>query len=251
MSQNYPCYSWLALICGNSRLHWALFDTEKIIQVWDSPHFVSSSQIGEYLSAQGFDSLPLYVASVVPSQTQLTLTYPKTRVISLADIPLLGVYPTLGIDRALALWGCAHYYGAPCLVIDAGTALTLTGINGDHILVGGAILPGLGLQLKSLGSKTAALPDISLPEKMPPRWANNTPDAISSGVIYTILAGIKDFILDWDSQFPHTQIVITGGDGKQLLTYLHSQAPSIAEQICFDSRLIFRGIERIKDSTDE
>ena len=71
--------------------------------------------------------------------------------IGLEDIPLEGLYPSLGVDRALALWGAGATWGFPCLVIDGGTALTLTGGNGDGFLVGGAILPGLRLQLQSLG----------------------------------------------------------------------------------------------------
>jgi type III pantothenate kinase len=70
--------------------------------------------------------LPLYLASVVPSQTALWQTYPDVHIITLDQVPLQGVYPTLGIDRALALWGAGETWGWPMLVIDAGTALTLT-----------------------------------------------------------------------------------------------------------------------------
>jgi len=49
--------------------------------------------------------LPLYLASVVPSQTALWQTYPDVHVITLNQVPLQSVF-TLGIDRALALcWG--------------------------------------------------------------------------------------------------------------------------------------------------
>ena len=48
--------------------------------------------------------------------------------------------------------------GFPMLVIDAGTALTFTGADANQCLVGGAILPGLRLQLASLGQKTGQLP---------------------------------------------------------------------------------------------
>lgn len=48
------------------------------------------------------------------------------------------------------------------LVIDAGTALTFTAADADQRLVGGAILPGLGLQRSSLAQKTATLPRVEL-----------------------------------------------------------------------------------------
>jgi len=44
--------------------------------------------------------------------------------------------------RALAVLGAGKKYGFPCLVIDAGTALTFTGVDRDKKLVGGAIDPG-------------------------------------------------------------------------------------------------------------
>jgi len=67
------------------------------------------------------------------SQTALWQTYPDVHVITLNQVP--PVYPTLGIDRALALWGAGETWGWPMLVIDAGTALTLTGADADHCLV--------------------------------------------------------------------------------------------------------------------
>jgi type III pantothenate kinase len=45
------------------------------------------------------------MASVVPRQTALWQNYPGVQVITLDSLPLQDVYPTLGIDRALALWG--------------------------------------------------------------------------------------------------------------------------------------------------
>lgn len=219
---------------GNSRLHWAWFIGETLQEAWDT----------EYLSAptpppcpfapnplKGAPSpsdppdpshpLPLYVASVVPSQTALWQTYPDVRVITLDQIPLQGIYPTLGIDRALALWGAGETWGWPMLAIDAGTALTLTGADANRCLVGGAILPGLGLQLQSLAQRTAELPLVDTRDVafLPPRWALNTPEAIQSGVIYTILAGIRDFIEAWWRQFPGSYITLTGGDRTLLLTY--------------------------------
>ncbi len=256
--------SWLALIIGNSRLHWAWFVGDTLQQSWDTNHL--STETVHQLTAhrvstilpqktlpplfvecdlQAANPIPLYLASVVPEQTSLWHTYPDVTIITLEQIPLLGLYPTLGIDRALAVWGAGARLGYPVLVIDAGTALTFTGADTQHQLVGGAILPGLRLQLQSLGKNTAALPAIPLPTQLPPRWARQTPTAIESGVIYTVLAGIRDFVEDWRSHFPHSQIVFTGGDAQVLLTYLQSQYPEIADQFRADPHLIFWGIQSI------
>jgi type III pantothenate kinase len=85
----------------------------------------------------------LSLASVVPNQTALWQDYSNVHEITLDQVPLQGIYPTLGIDRALALWGAGETWGWPMLVIDAGTALTLTGADANRCLIGGAILPGL------------------------------------------------------------------------------------------------------------
>ena len=257
--------SWLALMIGNSRLHWAWFVGDSLQQSWDTNHLPTESVhslTAHWVSIilpqetlpplfiegdlQAANPIPLYLASVVPEQTRLWQAYPDVTIITLEHIPLLGLYPTLGIDRALALWGAGETLGYPVLVIDAGTALTLTSADTQHRLIGGAILPGLGLQLQSLGKNTAALPAIQLPNQLPPRWARQTPTAIESGVIYTVLAGIRDFVEDWRSQFPHSQIVFTGGDSQVLLTYLQSQYPEIAHQFRVDPHLIFWGISNSK-----
>lgn len=256
--------NWLALIIGNSRLHWAWFidatlkkawdinhlqqvEVEPLIQRWASgvmPEAILPSQlITQELEA--LNQLPLYLASVVPAQTNLWQAYPAAQLITLADVPLTGLYPTLGIDRALAVLGAGETFGYPVLVIDAGTALTFTGANAHHQLMGGAILPGLGLQLQSLTKNTAALPATPLPTQLPPRWALQTAAAIKSGVIYTVLAGVRDFIEDWQSQFSDSQIVLTGGDSDVLLTYLQAQFPKIARQLIADPHLIFWGIRSI------
>lgn len=243
---------WLALAIGNSRLHWAWFQGENIQQTWHTRH-LTRSILQENAIAQGlppslsnklFD-LPIYLASVVPEQTVLWQNYPHLKIITLARIPLENVYPTMGIDRALAVWGAAIAYGFPCLVIDAGTALTFTGVNSEKKLVGGAILPGLNLQLQMLAKQTAALPLVELPDSLPERWNLDTSGAIRSGIIYTLLAGIYDFIEAWNRQFPLSKIVLTGGDATQLNHYLQTRYSNIGERIIIEPHLIFLGMRSL------
>ena len=256
---------WLALSIGNSRLHWAWFQGEICKQVWHTPHLDSAA--GEKLrhawnhgelwcgglefpGPLGGEAIapnpPLWIASVVPQQLALWQSYERLNIISLEDLPLLGLYPTLGIDRALALVGAANELGWPVLVVDAGTALTLTGADCQGRLVGGAILPGFGLQLQSLTEKTAALPSVTFPGTLPPRWALTTAEAIASGVVYGIGAGVRDFIDDWKERFPTSAVVITGGGGEILLRGLQESAPEMAKQAIAMPDLIFAGICCIK-----
>ena len=156
-----------------------------------------------------------------------------------------GLYSTLGIDRALALWGAGNKWKFPILVIDGGTALTYTGADANHTLVGGAILPGLGLQLASLGKKTGQLPYVIPPESPPQRYELNTQTAIQSGVIYTLISGVKDFVESWWEDFPESSVVITGGDCRLLYNYLQVQYPVIAKRLHIDRNLIFVGMKKI------
>ncbi|MBN3878297.1 MULTISPECIES: pantothenate kinase [unclassified Nostoc] len=255
---------WLALEIGNSRLHWALFIGETLYSGWDTDYLPESviQQLAECQTLNDllekifpeFKSLtntlplcPLLIASVVPSQTTIWQTYPNTHVITLDQVPLKGVYPTLGIDRALALWGTGKTWGFPMLVIDAGTALTFTAADANECLVGGAILPGLGLQFATLGQQTGQLPFVETQNfpSLPPRFALNTTEAIQSGVIYTLLAGIKDFIQAWWDLFPDGKIAIKGGDRTLLINNLQALYPEIATRLIVEPNLIFLGMQKI------
>ncbi|KJH72326.1 pantothenate kinase [Aliterella atlantica] len=236
--------NWLTLAIGNSRLHWALFAGESLLKNWDAPHLLASCSNWAELSVNitnGDRPLPLFLASVVPSQTALWQTYPNLQIITLDKVPIKGTYPTLGIDRALALWGAIETYSIPVLVIDAGTALTFTGAS-NFSLVGGAILPGLSLQFQSLGQKTAGLSIEELPAQLPPRFATNTTQAIQSGIIYTIIASLCDYIQSWLQQYPNSKVVLTGGDRTILLNYLSNYSPQLATKIIVDGNLIFWGV---------
>ncbi|QLE59417.1 pantothenate kinase [Nostoc sp. TCL26-01] len=266
---------WLALEIGNSRLHWGLFFGNTLNCTWDT-EYLPESVVHELAESRTLDellkilqqgdkrkilsphpslphsltpSLPLSltIASVVPQQTALWQSYPNVRVITLDQIPLKDIYPTLGIDRALALWGAGITWGFPMLVIDAGTALTFTAADTHQCLVGGAILPGVGLQLASLGQKTGQLPQVeikTIPD-LPRRFALNTPQAIQSGVMYTLVAGIRDFVEEWWRLFPQGKIVMKGGDRLLLLHYLQELYPAIATSLIVEPNLIFWGIREI------
>jgi type III pantothenate kinase len=231
------------LMIGNSRLHWARFSDVQIEEIWDTEHLTADgvNRLSRQFCLSSIPA-PLVIASVVPEQMALWQNYPNLRIITLDELPLGGLYSTLGIDRALAVLGAGMKLGWPVLVIDAGTALTFTGADVNHCLIGGAILPGLSLQLSSLGQKTAALPLVSLPEILPRRWAGDTVTAMQSGVIYTVIAGVRDFIVDWLRLFPNSQIAITGGDSSFLLAYLKVFCPDLVSLIVEAPEAIFWGM---------
>jgi len=255
-----PPEPWLALAIGNSRWHCAAFEGTALRATWERPP--RAEAVGDRLPADlrlaawrdRREAPPVYLASVVPVQTALWQDYPNLTLLGVADVPLGNCYPTLGIDRALALYGAGQTYGWPALAIDAGTALTFTGGDRQKNLVGGAILPGLGLQLRSLQRETAALGAfaprsegmIAQPDNLPPLWSRSTAAAIASGTIRTLLAGLVLFLEDWWRQFPESAAILTGGDGARLASYLSEVEPAVAARLQVDPLLIFRGLQQIR-----
>ncbi len=247
MNQNIQ----IGLSIGNSRYHWAWFLDTKLQSSWDTEYltidrypslFPIDLQSIVKANLTDINQIPIYLVSVVPHQTTVWQKLPQVNLITLADIPLLNLYPTLGIDRALATFGAGEIYGYPVLVIDGGTALTITGIDRNRCLIGGAILPGLRLQLRSLAKGTAALPVVELPHKLPPRWSDNTLGSIASGVLHTVSSGINDFIQDWHQLYPQSQIIFTGGDGAALINYLQA---NLSSRVKLDRNLLFYGLSAI------
>jgi len=244
----------IGLSIGNSRYHWAWFLNTKLQSSWDT-EYVIPDRLLELLPIAlkaiikehqlKIDRIPIYLVSVVPSQTVIWQQLSQVTTITLADIPLINLYQTIGIDRALAVFGAGEISGYPVLVIDGGTALTITGVDANCHLIGGAILPGLRLQLRSLAVGTAALPQIGLPQQLPPRWSDNTAGSIASGILYTVSAGIIDFIRDWDRLYPDSQIVFTGGDGELLNGCVQANLSRHLAVTRYDRQLLFHGLAAI------
>lgn len=258
---------WLGLIAGNSRLHWGAFADGGWLGGWATPHLspaqAEALMVAHFTSAawtnldisEGTphspcpplsEPLPLVVATVVPAQGALWHRYHSYWPVTLAQVSLANLYPTLGIDRALALVGARTVHGWPALVIDGGTALTLTaGTGPPHAprLLGGAILPGLGLQLRSLHQHTAALPTLTLPTDWPPRWATDTATAIHSGIAHTVIAGLAEFVSDWRQHHPTGVVVCTGGNGPWLAEALNQNQPQDEPAVQADPHLGHWGLQ--------
>jgi type III pantothenate kinase len=254
--------AWVALTIGNSRLHWAIFEGDNLVQTWHTPHlqpamptqwcdWLNLSPAFQSLATRSTATYPeLWLASVVPSQTEIWFRYPQANFIQLTDIPLQQMYPTFGLDRAISLYGAGATYGWPILVIDGGTALTLTGADVAQTLLGGAILPGLGLQMRSLHEGTAGLPCVELPTELPSLWAKDTETAMQSGVVWTAIAGLSTLIEQWCHHYPNSEIILTGGDAMALNTYFNQWRSSYSNQwshlLKVDSHLVFRGIAALR-----
>jgi len=209
--------NYLAIAIGNTRIKAVVFGSDRqIIEEYAFTHD-QLPILEAQLADRDFENIA--IASVVPELLTSWHHLPQTKIIKTADVPLRGLYATMGCDRALAAYGAGEIYGYPVLVIDAGTAITLTGIDENKALVGGAIVAGLRSQFLSLSQNTAALPDVPIPETLPHRWSLDTTSSIQSGISHIFLAGLQAYINDWRSQFPHCKVIVTGGDGDHLVKW--------------------------------
>jgi len=88
----------------------------------------------------------------------------------------------VGADLIAGAVGAAAVYPCPLIVIDMGTATTLTVVDANGDFTGGMILPGMLVSLQSLISEAAMLQGISL--EVPKRVVGrNTTEAIRSGIL--------------------------------------------------------------------
>jgi type III pantothenate kinase len=126
LSASHLCREWLAAVLGNTHVRWGWFVGETLVKV---------EQFPAHQPLSWPEQTELWLAPV--GSAPLPPESPWVHRLELSQVPLRDPYPGLGLDRALALWAAGIHYGWPCLVIDAGTALTLTGADCDGSLVGG------------------------------------------------------------------------------------------------------------------
>ncbi len=86
-----------------------------------------------------------------------------------------------GIDRRLQVLAASHLAGGEAAVVSCGTAITVDLGDADGGLLGGAILPGLGLGAHALATGTARLPEVPL-EGLVQMPAVDTEEAIRTGL---------------------------------------------------------------------
>lgn len=142
---------------------------------------------------------------------------------------------TVGSDLIVDAVAALRDYPCPIIVIDMGTATTMSVVDKSGNYTGGVILPGLKVSLDSLSNKTAQLPQISLdiPAKV---IGKNTIDCMRSGIIYGT-AGMLDGIIDRmeEELGEKATIVATGGLSRFVV-------PLCRHEIIYDEQLLMKGL---------
>jgi type III pantothenate kinase len=144
----------------------------------------------------------------------------------------------LGADRIADAVGAVEKYGAPCIVVDFGTATTFNAINSKREFLGGVIAPGIKTAADALFSRASQLPQVAIerPKKV---IGTSTVEAMQSGIFYGY-AGLIDGLIEWmlRAMDESPRVIATGG-----LAHLMEDASKYIEQI--DKNLTLDGLRII------
>lgn len=231
------------LLIGNSRWHWAVRQGNRPLQGWSESLEAGAAR----LQALAPDQLVAW-AAVGRVPEPLLMQWLALRRVTAAHVPLVDAPPWLGVDRALAGWGAWHQSGgSPVLVADAGTALSLTRVDGGGRFAGGRLLAGAGLQLRALGQSTVALPALSpgaLVEGLAGGdWPAATEQAIAVGVVRGLVAALLMAACELEQLGQRPPMLwLTGGDGPLLAPLLQqgSKPWRLAPDLVLDALVALR-----------
>ncbi len=227
---------------GNTRVKAALFLNGQLVQqrVYTTGEALLTDTTFIH---QATDCL---LASVVthhgPTENALRLLFPVTVFTSQTPLPIKNAYKTtqtLGSDRlAASMGGFFLYPHQNVLVIDAGTCIKYNFMDFSNTYLGGAITPGLQMQLKALQHYTDRLPLVALEETFNTLIGENTQDSILSGVINSSVFAIEGHIAAYQEKYPDLTILITGGDAPFL-------AKRLKNRIFAEPNLVLIGLNTI------
>lgn len=142
---------------------------------------------------------------------------------------------TVGSDLIVEAVAALRDYTPPVIVIDMGTATTVSAIDQEGNYIGGVIFPGLRVSLDSLSSKAAQLPYIGLnkPSKI---IGKNTIECMKNGILYGNAAMIDGIVDRMEEELGSpVSLVATGGLASLVV-------PLCRREICFDEALLLKGL---------
>jgi len=179
------------------------------------------------------------------------------------DVPLVANVAEphrLGIDRLLGAYAAAQRFPRQLVLVDVGSAVTVDwvrredGDSGRAVFCGGAIFPGIALQLGALARGTEALARGTDSVEQPLRRsespfaqfdqasfsnlqvpAKQTEAAIRLGVLACLAGGVERLAEEYrlrSGQSGSPTLVLTGGDGRLVTNFLKVDHVFSANLVC-------------------
>jgi type III pantothenate kinase len=236
----------LALCVGNTRTRYGLFDGQELRASGpldnDLPGVIESlrSVLGEH------HGVPTAVSSVNPAFCERLLAEVEEltgeeallfgRDLQAPMRHTLDDASTLGQDRVLCAFGAYSRSKQACIVVDAGTAITVDFVDGEGTFHGGAIAPGVSMMLRALHEQTAVLPSVAYapPDATRGPLGKETSHAMLLGV-HEAAIGLVHRLIDRYAEYygGYPRVVATGGDAAALFG-----EDTLVEQIVPDLQLV-------------
>lgn len=144
----------------------------------------------------------------------------------------------LGADLVAGAVGAIDAYTMPCVVIDMGTASTISVLDKNGSFLGGVISAGVRLTLKALTENTALLSSIPI-EAPKSVIGSNTTESMQSGLVYgtaAMIDGILEKITNELGEKP--TVVATGGLSREIITHCKNN-------IIYNENLLLEGLRVI------
>jgi len=224
----------LAIDVGNTNVSFGFFQGKKLLKEWRLPTASLHRPVSQRRLLAGLRPKRLsgiILCSVVPWATKtlcerLKFSNPPPFYILGQNLrcPIPNRYRRprqVGQDRLVNAYAVLRLYGAPAIICDFGTAITIDLLSKKGEYLGGIICPGLGISLEALAEKTALLPKVTL---KPPRQllGQETAETIRSGAFFGF-ASLCDGLVErlrktYGRNLP---VVLTGGHSEMLSTYCH------------------------------
>lgn len=215
-----PLANAVGLCVGNTRTRVGLFREGRLVESESMPN-TERDDIIAWARSKGGEVL----LSSVNEPAAITLEE-KLHDVHRAgrdfDIPIrTDLHPdaTPGQDRLLCALGAWNRTEQACVVVDAGTAVTVDYVDAEGAFRGGVIAAGLNMSLRALHEQTSALPLLRYDASALPEgpFGRNTAEAMREGARAGII-GLVHLMIDRYALHAgsYPQVVATGGDAVML-----------------------------------
>jgi type III pantothenate kinase len=245
----------LALAVGNSTVLGGVFSGDRLVRRFRLPAAAAAAPgaLERWLAARSLGRIDSAVlCSVVPALTPavkrgVRLACGVAPRALAADGPHgLGIgYRNpgrLGADRVAAALGArAAFPGKNVIVVDCGTATTVTALGRAGAILGGAILPGVGLWPGMLASATAQLPGVS-PGRPRSALGRSTRAGLRSGIFHGHAGAIRELVgRIRAAAFGRASAVVAGTGGHAALFAREGLFDEIKPDLVLRGLLLFSG----------
>ena len=140
-----------------------------------------------------------------------------------------------GADLVVGSVAALREHKPPLIVVDMGTATTISVLDDSGALIGGCICPGVKISLDALTERTALLPGLQLDQ---PRKTigRNTIDCMRSGIMMGNACMLDGMVQRMEEELGQkATVVITGGIAKFV-------APMCRTPMVYDKDLLLKGL---------